>query len=90
MLPAFGLYTHIRANRIRSWVLFASLFLLSLVLVFAIALFWRGWTGSVPLGYRHTLGGYIAGALRERGYSEEDVSGIMGGNWVALLRRTLR
>jgi len=31
----------------------------------------------------------IAGALRERGYSEADVAGIMGGNWVALLRRTL-
>ena len=31
----------------------------------------------------------IGGALRERGYSEADVAGIMGGNWVALLRRTL-
>jgi membrane dipeptidase len=31
----------------------------------------------------------IAGALRERGYSDADVAGIMGGNWVALLRRTL-
>lgn len=29
----------------------------------------------------------IAGALRERGYGEEDVAGIMGGNWLALLRR---
>jgi len=31
----------------------------------------------------------IAGALRERGYSEADVAGIMGGNWVELLRRAL-
>ena len=31
----------------------------------------------------------IGGALRERGYSEADVTGIMGGNWVSLLRRTL-
>ena len=29
----------------------------------------------------------IAGALRERGYSEKDVAGIMGGTWVDLLRR---
>jgi membrane dipeptidase len=31
----------------------------------------------------------IAGALRDKGYSEADVAGIMGGNWVDLLRRTL-
>jgi membrane dipeptidase len=29
----------------------------------------------------------IAGALREKGYSEEDAADIMGGNWVNLLRR---
>ena len=29
----------------------------------------------------------IADALRAKGYSEEDVAGIMGGNWLALLRR---
>ncbi len=29
----------------------------------------------------------IAPVLRERGYGEADVAGIMGGNWVALLRR---
>jgi membrane dipeptidase len=33
--------------------------------------------------------GLIGDALRQRGYSEEDVAGIMGGNWVGLLRRTL-
>ncbi len=31
----------------------------------------------------------IAGALRDKGYSDDDVAGIMGGNWVDLLRRTL-
>lgn len=31
----------------------------------------------------------IGGALRDRGYSEADVAGIMGGNWLSLLRRTL-
>ncbi len=29
----------------------------------------------------------IAPALREKGYTDEDVAGIMGENWVALLRR---
>jgi membrane dipeptidase len=29
----------------------------------------------------------IASGLREKGYSEEDVAGIMGQNWVELLRR---
>ena len=28
----------------------------------------------------------IAPALRERGYGEEDISNIMGGNWMARLR----
>jgi membrane dipeptidase len=30
----------------------------------------------------------LAAALREKGYTEEDVTGIMGLNWVELLRRT--
>ncbi|MBM3607901.1 MAG: peptidase M48 Ste24p, partial [Alphaproteobacteria bacterium] len=38
MLPAFGLYTHIRANRIRSIFLIASLFALVYSLTFAFAL----------------------------------------------------
>lgn len=29
----------------------------------------------------------IAAGLREKGYAETDVAGIMGGNWVELLRR---
>lgn len=31
--------------------------------------------------------GLLAGALREKGYSEGDIAGIMGMNWVDLLRR---
>jgi membrane dipeptidase len=30
----------------------------------------------------------IATALAAKGYSETDIAGIMGGNWVNLLRRT--
>ena len=29
-------------------------------------------------------------AMRERGYNELEIAGIMGGNWVELLRRTLK
>lgn len=65
MLPAFGLYTHIRANRIRSVILLAGLVVLSFVLVFAIALFMRGWLGSVPLGYRNNVSGYISAAVHD-------------------------
>jgi membrane dipeptidase len=32
----------------------------------------------------------IGKALRERGYSEEDVAGFMGQNWLRILRRTWR
>ncbi len=31
----------------------------------------------------------IGGALRERGYAETDIAAILGGNWLALLRRGL-
>ena len=65
MLPAFGLYTHIQANRRRSWFLLASLVLLGLVLCFAIALFMRGASGTVPVGYRPGLAAYVAGAWRD-------------------------
>ena len=41
MLPAFGLYTHIQANRRRSAVLIAGLFFLVYVLTFAFALLLR-------------------------------------------------
>ena len=42
MLPAFGLYTHIRANRIRSVLLIGGLFLNIYFLVFGIALVIEG------------------------------------------------
>ena len=65
MLPAFGLYTHIQANRQRSWFLLGSFLVLGLVLCFAIALFMRGASGSVPTGYRPGLAAYVAGAWRD-------------------------
>lgn len=48
MLPAFGLYTHIRANRIRSVLLVAGLFLLVYVLAFAFALLAGVFLGPPP------------------------------------------
>lgn len=43
MLPAFGLYTHIQANRRRSALLIAGLFLLFHLLAFALAILRRAW-----------------------------------------------
>ncbi|HEY8564379.1 MAG TPA: M48 family metallopeptidase [Beijerinckiaceae bacterium] len=48
MLPAFGLYTHIRANRRRSALLIAGLFVLVLVLTYGGSLVWRGWWFGLP------------------------------------------
>lgn len=50
MLPAFGLYTHIRANRIRSGILLAGLFFLVYLLVFAGALFAEASLDDASLG----------------------------------------
>jgi len=49
MFPAFGLYTHIRANRIRSVVLIVALALLVYVLTFAGALFAESLGSGAPL-----------------------------------------
>lgn len=65
MLPAFGLYTHIRANRIRSRILLAGLFVLVLVLAFGMALFMRGWTGELPAGYPDSVSSYIRAAWHD-------------------------
>ena len=48
-MQAFGLYTHIRANRIRSGFLIAGLFLLVYVMVFAGALLAEALTWEAPL-----------------------------------------
>lgn len=51
-MAAYGLYTHIRTNRIRSVVLIAGLFLLDYLLTFAGALVFRAFTmNSAPLDW---------------------------------------
>jgi heat shock protein HtpX len=49
MANAYGLYTHIRSNRVRSVVLLAGLFLLIYLLLFAGALTAEGLVAAVPL-----------------------------------------
>lgn len=46
---AFGLYTHIRRNRWRSWFLIAGLFVLVMMITFAITLMIDGQTRYAPL-----------------------------------------
>lgn len=65
MLPAFGLYSHIRANRIRSAFLLAGLFPLGLSLAFAVALLMRGWSGGLPAGATPGVGSYLAAAAHD-------------------------
>lgn len=59
MAAAFGLYTHIQANRRRSAILIAGLFALILVLAFAADLIAEAFVGS-----EYALGGMIAAAAR--------------------------
>jgi heat shock protein HtpX len=61
-VAAFGLYTHIQANRRRSVALVAGLFVLVYVLTFAFALLFRA-TGVGP----ETAGGGVADYLRAAG-----------------------
>jgi len=49
--PAFGLYTHIRANKTRSILLLGGLFFLIYVLVFAAALLMRNMQYNAPLDW---------------------------------------
>lgn len=65
MLPAYGLYTHIRANEWRSRVLVAGLFGLVLVLAYSIALVVRGWNRDLPRGYPPNLESYLAAAAHD-------------------------
>jgi membrane dipeptidase len=45
---------------------------------------------SVPAGIETIADlGKLAPLLSERGYTEADVTAILGGNWLSLLRRTL-
>lgn len=86
MLPAFGLYTHIQANRQRSWFLLASFLALGLVLVFAIALFMRAASGSGPTSYRPGLAAYAAGAFRDlRWLGPIAIAGSLA--WIAIAFR---
>jgi heat shock protein HtpX len=50
-MAAYGLYTHIRSNRIRSVLLLAGLFVLIYVIVFALALGFRAFTGRGDLSW---------------------------------------
>lgn len=60
-MQAFGLYTHIRANRVRSGFLIAGLFLLIYVMVFAGALLAEAFTRDAPLDtlLRHAFGDLV-------------------------------
>ena len=62
MLPAYGLYTHIRGNEIRSRALVAGLFGLVLALAYGLALVVRGAGASLPPGMPPRLGSYLAAA----------------------------
>ncbi|HZH50779.1 MAG TPA: M48 family metallopeptidase [Microvirga sp.] len=61
MLPAFGLYTHIQANRRRSALLIAGLFLLFHLLAFALAILRRAWLDDGS----GALGAIVQAALRD-------------------------
>src|SRR5690348_10873655 len=51
MEQAYGLYTHIRANRVRSVLLLIGLFILVYVLVFAAALIGEAYAGDAALDW---------------------------------------
>ncbi len=59
-MAAYGLYTHIASNKLRSMLLLAGLFLLIYVLVFAGALI-----AEVMLDSRRTLDFYVSAATRD-------------------------
>lgn len=64
-MPAFGLYTHIRANEIRSRVLVAMLFCLVLVLAFGCALVARSLGGGLPSGRAPGFSSYLGAAAHD-------------------------
>jgi heat shock protein HtpX len=64
MLPAFGLYTHIQANRRKSVALIMGLFLLVYVLTFAFALLFRAFEIGPPVP-GGGVGDYLKAAWRD-------------------------
>ena len=62
MFAAYGLYTHIRANEIRSRLLVGGLFVLVLAFAVGLDLAVRGWNRSLPRGAPADLAGYLAAA----------------------------
>lgn len=65
MLSAYGLYTHIRANEIRSRCMVATLFGLVLVFAYGIALVMRGMTANLPRGMPPRLSSYLVAAAHD-------------------------
>jgi heat shock protein HtpX len=61
VLPAFGLYTHIEANRRRSALLIAGLFVLFYVLAFGLAILRRAWLDDGS----GTFAAIMQGAIRD-------------------------
>src|ERR1700709_2563556 len=62
MLGAYGLYTHVRRNEIRSRVLIAGLFGLTLVLAYGLAVIIRASGHRLPPGSRESLMAYLSAA----------------------------
>ncbi|BAU93712.1 protease HtpX homolog [Methylorubrum populi] len=65
MLPAYGLYTHIRANEVRSRTLLLGLFVLNLVLAYGVALVVRAMQAALPVGTVSGFGAYLRAAMHD-------------------------
>jgi heat shock protein HtpX len=79
MLPAFGLYTHIQANRRRSVLLIAGLFVLFYFMTFVLALLWQvgPWIESGTNAFEPLL----RAALRDSLWVAPAVT-VLAGLWV--------
>jgi heat shock protein HtpX len=82
MFPAFGLYTHIQANRRRSAALLVGLFLLVNLLTFGLALLARVWLGISGEGTA-TLAEYLRAAVQDCLWWAPGVT-LATGLWIAL------
>jgi heat shock protein HtpX len=65
MLGAYGLYTHVRRNEIRSRVLIAGLFGLTLVLAYGLAVIIRASGHRLPPGSRESVEAYLSAAWHD-------------------------